>query len=78
MCQVATTWCAPSFNIKHYTPPPRTLLPFTPPHAPHNTQMDGQRIQSANIPVTLDASGATYMAKGLTPGNQYKIAVSAE
>jgi hypothetical protein len=40
--------------------------------------MDGQRIQSANIPVTLDASGATYMAKGLTPGNQYKIAVSAE
>lgn len=40
-------------------------------------RMDGMRIQSANVPVTIDAKGGSYQAKGLNPGTQYKISVVA-
>lgn len=52
------------------------------PHSPttpqrHRLQADGQQIQSARVPVTLDAPGGTYQAKGLLPGTPYKIDVRA-
>jgi hypothetical protein len=35
------------------------------------------RIQSAVVPVTIDAPGGTYDARGLPPGTQWRFEVAA-